>query len=151
VATPAPAVKETKPAPKMPGKVITLFNGKDFEGWTTIDSNPAKSWTVGAGYLVNHAAGNDLFTKSFFHDVEVSLEYLLPAYGNSGVFLRGRYEIQLLDSKAEADARKKQGGKLNLATLNGAIYGQIAPSKNSYRGAGKWNSLTASIIGSRVK
>jgi len=134
-----------EPAPQ--AEWTELFNGKNLTGWTTVNKDAANYWAVRDGLLVNHASGPTplktagLYTVAEFDDFELELEFRLPARCNSGVYLRGRYEVQLLDSEAEKEARKKQGAKFDDKQICGAIYGHLAPTRNAYLGTNQWNTL----------
>ena len=87
----APVLKP--PANVKWGKPITLFNGRDFGGWTF--DNPAKSssWAVHEGCLVNQSAGSNISTEGKFQDFKLHIEVNCPTNANSGIYLRGRYEV----------------------------------------------------------
>src|SRR5437762_1989398 len=88
-----------------PSDAIVLFNGKDLSQWRSADGSPAK-WTVRDGYVEVAAGSGDISTAQQFGDVQLHIEWATPAVvkgegqerGNSGVFLMGRYEVQVLDS-----------------------------------------------------
>jgi len=122
-----------------------LFNGTDLKGWKLRDPTGRQSWSAQNGMLVNEMnekePGNDLITVDMFRDFTIRYEYMVPPNGNSGVYLRGRHEIQILD-----DFEKGQpaiGG-------NGALYNIAAPTKFASRKAGQWQQVEATIIGDRV-
>ena len=127
---------------------IDLFNGRNLDGWNA--PNAARSWSVKNNALVNHAHGPNLVTNGEFQDFELEMEFLLPRRCNSGVYLRGRYEVQLLDTDAEKELRKKLGAKFSQTQVCGAIYGRLAPSRNTYLGANKWNALKVRLEGYAV-
>ena len=81
-------------APKW-GKPLSLFNGKDFSGWRFSDAGGAKNWAVEDGTLVNHGGGAEIITTSEFEDFKLHLEFQCGPKSNSGVYLRGRYEVQI--------------------------------------------------------
>jgi type 1 glutamine amidotransferase len=120
-----------------------LFDGTDFKGWHLRRDDGAKSWTVQNGMLVNlpEGHGNDLVTDQKFRDFVVRYEYMVPKGANSGFYLRGRHEIQILD---DADRKKPELGG------NGAIYNLKAASELVSRKAGEWQTVQASIIGNKV-
>jgi hypothetical protein len=126
------------------GKWISLFNGKDTTGWINAkaDDPAAKSrWTVEEGALTNETKGvNDACTVDEFEDYELEIEYKVPKGGNSGVYLRGAIEIQVLDSHG------RQAG----AHDAGAIYGGLIPLANPSKPAGEWNKFRVLHIGPRI-
>jgi len=109
-------------------------------------SEDISNWSLIDGILTMKSAGPSLRTKQTFQDFDLHLEFKLPPKCNTGVYLRGRYEVQLLDSQA----RKRDGAQFTGVQGCGAIYGQIAPSKDTYRGPNKWNSLDVRLVGETV-
>lgn len=119
---------------------VPLFNAKDLTGWHPRHEGAAP-WTVQNGMLVMGKGGTDLITDEKFSDFIIRYEYMVPKGGNSGVYLRGRYEIQVLDD-FDRKAPDIHG--------NGSIYGLIAPSAFASREAGQWQEVEAKIVGNRV-
>ncbi|MFZ2643150.1 MAG: DUF1080 domain-containing protein [Verrucomicrobiia bacterium] len=124
---------------------IALFNGKDLTGWKKVHPDNARnskrnSWKAENGLLVNAAAGCDLATVEKFADFELHLEYRLPGGGNSGVYLRGRYEIQIAD-----DYRRRPSLR-----STGAIYNLIPPSENASTQAMEWQTVDVKLVGKQV-
>ena len=141
----APKTPEPKTSPPPPNKErIDLFNGRNLDGWNA--PTASRFWSVRNDTLLNHAIGQNLVTNGEYQDFELEMEFLLPRRGNSGVFLRGRYEVQLLDTDAEKELRKKLGAKFSQKTVCGAIYGHLAPSRNTYLGANRWNVLRVRLV-----
>jgi hypothetical protein len=106
--------------------------------------NPTGGWKVADGQLMCGTGphGSDLFTEQKFKDFEVHVEFL--ATGNSGVYLQGRYEIQIDNSvKVKPKVVEKDGKKVEMLpkTLCGALYGQIAPSKNMAKPPTEWQTF----------
>jgi len=113
-----------------------LFNGKDLTGWRL--SRPgATNWVVKEPALVNERAGADIMTEERFWDFELRYEYMIPKNSNSGVYLRGRYEVQIDDNF----------GKPPHVNGDGAIYGEIAPRENATSPPGQWNDMRITLIG----
>ena len=116
---------------------VPLFNGKDTTGWhlRRIDGSVLKN-TVNAG---EH--GTDLVTDKKFWNFTVRYEFQVPDNSNSGFYLRGRHEIQILgDFKGGKTAK---GG-------NGAIYNHTAPSEFASKPGGEWQTAEATIIGNKI-
>jgi hypothetical protein len=128
------------PSPERPEKEFTpLFNGKDLTGWRL--SHPgATNWVVREAALVNERAGADIMTEERFWNFELRYEYMIPKNSNSGVYLRGRYEVQIDDNF----------GKQPSLNGDGAIYGEIAPRENATFPPGKWNDMRITLIGRTV-
>lgn len=121
---------------------ISLFDGSTLEGWRNARAPRAENkWFVEDGAMTNVDHGNDIATVKRFKDFDVKLEFKTVPEGNSGVYLRGRIEIQVLDSYGKEEVTNQD---------NGAIYGQFAPKINASRPAGEWNQLEATIIGDEV-
>lgn len=122
-----------------------LFNGKNLDGWKLRNASGTKSWSAQNGMLVNtinkDEHGTDLVSEEKFGDFTIRYEYLVPKNSNSGLYLRGRYEIQVLE---DGDRKKPEVGS------NGGIYNTKAASELVSRAAGQWQSAQATIRGSKV-
>ena len=122
-----------------------LFNGKDTTGWKLRNAKGNNSWTVKDGVLVNTvykgAHGTDLVTEDLFWNFSVRYEYRVPPGANSGFYLRGRYEIQILDDFARGKPAKNG---------NGSIYNFKAPDEFASKPPGEWNTVEATMIGDKV-
>ncbi|HTL59350.1 MAG TPA: DUF1080 domain-containing protein [Candidatus Limnocylindrales bacterium] len=123
-----------------------LFNGKDLTGWHLRNPNGNPSWSVLPGGVLKNtvekgAHGTDLVTDKKFWNFTVRYEYMTPENSNSGFYLRGRHEIQIL-----GDYKSGQ------ATLsgNGSIYNFKAPDKFVTKPAGEWQTAEATMIGNRI-
>jgi hypothetical protein len=123
-----------------------LFNGKDLAGWKLRNPNGLNSWSVLPGGVLKNTVekgqhGTDLVTEKKFWNFTVRYEYMTPENSNSGFYLRGRHEIQILgDHKA---------GKASLGG-NGAIYNFKAPDQFVTKPAGEWQTVEATMIGDRI-
>ncbi len=122
-----------------PSDAIVLFDGKDLSHWVSAkDGSPAK-WKVENGYFEVTKGTGQIATREKFGDVQLHIEWASPAVvsgnsqgrGNSGVFLQGRYEIQVLDSFDNPTYADGQAG---------AIYGQWPPLVNAARKPGEWQA-----------
>ena len=82
------------------GKPITLFDGKDFTGWRFSDRNRAGVWKVQDGTLLRNGNGAEIITTSKFEDFKLHVEFNCGPQSNSGVYLRGRYEVQIVTDLA---------------------------------------------------
>ena len=131
----APALN--RPMPKNWSKPEPIFNGKDLTGWEPI-GNPADShWTVKDGVLVNTDKGANLKSVAKFDDMKLHFEVFCPEHANSGMYLRGRYEIQLA-SESGPNTLPDRG--------MGAIYGRIAPKAPSPK-KGEWDVFDVVFVG----
>jgi len=115
------------------GKPITLFNGKNLDGWELMGRRK-NGFKVEDGVMINdpkgHGYGN-LRTVDEFEDFKLSIEVNVPAGSNSGVYLRGMYEIQVLDS---------YGKELDSHNMGG-LYSRITPSQAAEKPAGEWQTM----------
>lgn len=134
----APSLKR-KAAPKW-GKPVSLFNGKDFAGWRFSDPNRAKTWTVEDGTLVSNGHGPEIITTSKFGDFKLHLEFNCGPKSNSGVYLRGRYEVQIETDSAQEPPSHHTGG----------VYGFLDPTPEQPRKSGVWQSFDITLIGRTV-
>ena len=119
------------------GNTIALFNGKDLSGWHALGEN---QWKAEGGNLVSSKSGSNIVTDKTFTDFKLHLEFKYPKESNSGVYLRGRYEVQIADSK----------GLEPLKDQLGAIYGFIAPNEMMAKDPGEWQSYDITLIGRLV-
>ncbi|NIA14585.1 MAG: DUF1080 domain-containing protein [Nitrospiraceae bacterium] len=118
---------------------IPLFNGKDLTGWQNArNANARNRWYVEDGLLTNKDKANNIGTMANFKDFCLKLDYKIVPHGNSGTYLRGRVEVQILDSH----------GKEKLETGDdGGIYGIYPPALNASNPAGEWNTMEAMYAG----
>jgi 3-keto-disaccharide hydrolase len=126
------------------GEPVTLFNGKDLTGWRLINEENANGYSAIDGVLdVNpaqvegedHIHYGNLRTDAVFEDFNIKLEVNIPAGSNSGVYLRGMYEIQVFDSyKKELDSHNM-----------GGVYSRITPTVNAEKPAGTWQTLDITL------
>jgi hypothetical protein len=116
---------------------IALFNGKDMSKWHTEGAN---QWIVENGILKSPKSGSNLLSNDKFTDFKLHLEFRYPKESNSGVFLRGRYEVQVADSKGMEPWEDQLG----------AVYGLLAPNEMVAKDAGEWQSYDITLIGRRV-
>ena len=135
----APAWPKAAPRRKQ-GKPVALFNGKDLSGWVAQQPNRPLGWTVKDGALSNEAKANNIYSEQKFFDFKLEVEFNVAAKSNSGIYLRGRYEIQVLDDF----------GKPPESHQNGALYGFLTPRVNASKQAGEWQTVEATIVANRV-
>jgi hypothetical protein len=118
---------------------ICLLPENNMEGWKPRHADRPMSWALVDGVLVNSSGhdkkGVDIVTERHFDDFEIYYEYMLPEHSNSGLYLRGRYEIQILSDHGEEAA----------AHSNGGLYSKCAPAKNVSKPDGEWQSVYATI------
>ena len=109
-------------------------------GWRLEDPDGKSNWTVANGELVNSAAGTNLITRDTYTDFKLHIEVNVPANGNSGIYLRGRHEVQVDDSYGKSPSNLGMGG----------IFGQVTPWAQPARPAGEWQAFDITLIGRRV-
>ncbi|MBD0295073.1 MAG: DUF1080 domain-containing protein [Flavisolibacter sp.] len=119
------------------GKPVRLFNGTDLKGWHALGEN---QWIAEGSILRSPKSGANLVTDERFGDFKLHIEFRYPKGSNSGVYLRGRYEVQISDSK----------GLEPLVGELGAIYGFLPPSEQVAKEAGVWQSYDITLIGRMV-
>ena len=119
------------------GKQIKLFSGTDLIGWHAMGVN---QWVAKSGVLSSPHSGANLVTDKAFTDFKLHIEFKYPKGSNSGVYLRGRYEVQVADSK----------GLEPLKDQLGAIYGFISPTEMVAKAAGEWQTYDITLAGRMV-
>lgn len=127
-------------AKKKPGKPVALFNGKDVNGWLPQNKTQPLGWTVTDGALDNQGKANNIYSEQKFKDFRLDVEFNVAAKSNSGVYIRGRHEVQVLDDFGQPAA----------VTGNGSIYGFLAPKVNASKPAGEWQTFAITVVGNRV-
>ena len=118
-----------------------MFNGRDLTGWHATGGE--NQWKAVNGVLTNTQRGGNLVTDQTYGDFKLHVEFRFPKDGNSGVYLRGRYEAQVEDSVVTSTSKEGTGGL-------GAIYGFVLPNQNAARGAGEWQSYDITLVGRMV-
>lgn len=134
----APSLKRTG-NPKW-GKSIALFNGKDLTGWRMSETNSAKAWIVEDGALITPGNGPELINDLKFEDFELHVEFNCAKGSNSGVYLRGRYELQIEDDPEPEGPTMRTGG----------IYGFLAPSPEQPRRPDEWQTYDITLVGRTI-
>lgn len=137
VVTPGVCDAQAAPAPP-PSDAIVLFDGKDLSNWTDVKGQPSK-WVVRDGYMESVKGAGYVRTKREFGSAQVHVEFATPSTvvgksqgrGNSGVFLQGQYEVQVLDSYDNATYPDGQCG---------ALYGRAVPLVNASCKPGQWQT-----------
>ena len=133
----APAL-ERAAAPKW-GKPVQLFNGKDLSGWKMATPGPPE-WTVHDGILVSPGNGPELVSDSKFQDFKLQVEFNCGKDANSGIYLRGRYEVQI-ETESESEPPSHH---------TGGVYGFLAPSPEQPHAPDTWQTFDITLTGRRV-
>ncbi|MEM9017375.1 MAG: DUF1080 domain-containing protein [Verrucomicrobiota bacterium] len=149
--------KRIPPMPESPpdlskvrfGHPISLFNGKDLTGWRPYENDKINGWSVEGGLLVNSTPKTDfsatgdhanLRTEAEFDDFWLHIEFLIEADRNSGVYLRGTYEAQVVDRDSRMQGLQGVG----------AIFSRIEPSVNAGRPPGEWQTYDITLVDRHV-
>ena len=144
--------KRMPPAPPKPdlskvklGRAVQLFNGKDLTGWTLLEPKAVNGWSVKDGVLSNspvqepgkpHKNYGNLRTEKEFEDFNLTMKVSVPKGGNSGVYLRGIYEVQVADTLGRPTDSHNMGG----------IYSRIKPTESAEKPAGEWQTLDITLV-----
>ena len=131
----APSLKRTK----LPvwGAPVSLFDGHGLKGW---HANGKNQWLAEGGVLRSPHSGANIVTDGKYSDFKLHIEFRCPAGSNSGVYLRGRYEVQIEDGEGLHPAFDQISG----------VYGFLTPSENASKGAGVWQMYDITLIGRMV-
>ncbi len=119
------------------GKPVQLFNGKDLSGWRSSEPASTLAWKVENGTLVSPGNGPELITDAKFEDFKLHVEFNCAPGSNSGVYLRGRYELQIEDDPVPEGPTMRTGG----------IYGFLAPTPEQPRRPGEWQTYDITLVG----
>ncbi|MFZ5829870.1 MAG: 3-keto-disaccharide hydrolase [Planctomycetota bacterium] len=128
------------------GEPIVLFNGKDLSGWKLTNPDQPSGWSVQDGVLMNRTPAHEegkprvrtgnLRTEQEFEDFRITLETRVPEGGNSGVYLRGIYEVQVSDSHGKPLDAHNMGG----------VYSRICPTVAAEKPAGEWQTMEITLV-----
>jgi len=129
----APSLEREEPP--VWGSPINLLT-ENMDRWIIPENN---KFRMVDGIMVNPEKGGNLISKQKFNDFKLSIEFRYPEGSNSGIYLRGRYEVQIEDSKGRADD-----------VSIGGIYGFIAPAVNAAKEPGEWQTYEITLVGRHV-
>ena len=133
----APEIKDKDDGTWKKGQPIALFNGKDLTGWKALNPAVPLTWTVQDGILRNAPPTSDILSEQKFWNFEAHVDFRIIEHSNSGIGLRGRYEIQILED---------YGQPVNTHGA-GALYSRIAPAVNASKPPGEWQSYDIRLVG----
>jgi hypothetical protein len=120
------------------GAPMKLFDGKDLAGWHPLGTK--NQWVVENGVLRSPASGSNLATNARFTDFKLHIEFRYPKGSNSGVYLRGRYEVQIEDGEGQEPPNNQIAG----------VYGFLSPNAMAAKGAGEWQAYDITLVGRLV-
>ena len=126
------------------GEPVRLFNGENLDGWKLTNAGQKNGWSVKDGVLVNrpiqpegqHLSYGNLRTVDEFEDFNIKLEVNVPERGNSGIYLRGIYEVQVCDTYGREPDSHNMGG----------IYSRIAPTMAAEKKPGQWQQMDITLF-----
>ena len=147
IITPGTASTQAK-AGVHPSDAVVLFNGKDLSNWEAVNGGGPAIWKVRQGYFEVAPGTGDIQTKQVYGDCQLHVEWAAPNppkgkdqdRGNSGAFLQGLYEIQVLDSFQNVTYADGQAA---------SVYGQYPPLVNAARPPGQWQTYDIILHGAR--
>jgi hypothetical protein len=136
----APALADKDDSSWKRGDPVFLFDGRDVAGWQTLAPGHAGAWVVKDGVLTALPGAPDLVSDKKFFDFVLDAEFKIDPHTNSGIALRGRYEVQIAD-----DLDKPLSNR-----TTGAIVGRIAPTRNAAKAPEEWQTLAVRLVGREV-
>jgi hypothetical protein len=136
----APSFKQIDPAKLKAERPVELFNGKDLAGWRALHANREMAWEVKDGVMRNQPGATDLVTDGKFWNFKLHAEYRVGPRSNSGIGLRGRYEVQILEDHGRPPSKQS----------NGALYSRIVPATNASKPANEWQTFDITLVENRV-
>jgi hypothetical protein len=122
------------------GKPVVLFDGKSLDAFGVQNAAVPMNWSIEDGVMTNGEHANNLVSKEKFKDFKINAEYKVGPGTNSGIYLRGRYELQVLD----------EFGKPTFERGHMSIYGWKAADVNASKPAGEWQDMEAIVVGNHV-
>ena len=136
----APAIKDADDGSWHEGKPVDLFNHRDVSNWHGMTADASKGWSAEGGVLKGNGAATDLISNDKFWNFKLHVEYRTPEHSNSGIGLRGRYEVQILEDHGRPLDRHS----------NAALYSRIVPTENVTKPAGEWQTYDIRLVGRHV-
>lgn len=133
----APVIADKDDASWHEATPVQLFNGRDLTGWKPLTPGAEMKWSVLDGVLRNAPPTTDIVSEQSFWNFKLHTDFRIVAHSNSGIGLRGRYEIQILDDY----------GLPPNSHSAGALYSRVAPSVNASKPAGEWQSFDIRLVG----
>ncbi len=122
------------------GSPVTLFDGKDMKAWRMSEAGTSHPWLIQEGALVSPGQGPDLLTVAQFGDFKLHIEFNCGAGANSGIYLRGRYEVQVEDDAVPETPDMRLG----------SVYGFLTPTPPVSRDPGVWRTYDITFIGRNI-
>jgi hypothetical protein len=129
-----PLVRATEP---VWGETVPLFDGVDLKGWHAAGAN---QWVAEGGILRSPHSGSNILTDGRYTDFKLHIEFRYPSGSNSGVYLRGRYEVQIEDTEGKEPPNNQIS----------SVYGFLPPTEQAVKGPGEWQSYDITLVGRLV-
>jgi len=136
----APVIREKDDGSWREGKPIAIFDTRTTSGWRSLTPDKPFGWNVEDGILKSAGGASNLISEQKFWNFKLHVEFRLAKDSNSGLGLRARYEVQILDDYGRPP--NKHG--------NGALYSRILPSENASKPAGEWQTYDIRLVGRLV-
>ena len=136
----APVIPDKDDGAWREGKPVKLIDGKDLNGWVVDGTGEIKGWSASGGVLSTTGKGNNIVSGTKFWNFKLHCEVKVAEHSNSGIGLRARYEVQVLDDFGHPP--NTHG--------NGALYARILPSENASKPAGEWQTYDVRLVGRQV-
>lgn len=136
----APQISDVDDGSWREGRPIELVNHKDLSNWHGLVPGVSLGWKAEGGMLKGNGAATDLVSNDKFWNFKLHVEYRTPPHSNSGIGLRGRYEVQILEDYGRPVDRHS----------NAALYSRIIPVKNVTKPAGEWQTYDIRLVGRHV-
>ncbi|MBM3745432.1 MAG: DUF1080 domain-containing protein [Acidobacteria bacterium] len=136
----APLITDKDDGSWREGQPVALFNGKDLTGWAPIVPGKPLGWEVKDGVLTTAGGANNLTSTQKFWNFALRIEYRVQKGSNSGIGLRGRYEVQIMEDY----------GRSLSTHSNGSLYSRIIPSANASKPPGEWQTYDLRLVGRQV-
>ena len=137
---PAPVIPDKDDGTWKEGKPVELFNGKDVSGWKALNPETEMKWTVVDGVLRNAPPTTDIVSLQKFWNFKLHVDFRIVAHSNSGIGLRGRYEIQVYEDYGQPP--NSHG--------SAALYARFAPAVNASKPPGEWQSYDIRLVGRQL-
>ncbi|MGA2131464.1 MAG: DUF1080 domain-containing protein [Bryobacteraceae bacterium] len=136
----APEIHDADDGSWHAGKPVDLLNHHDLSNWHGMTADASSGWSVESGNLKGNGAATDLISNAKFWNFKLHVEYRTPPKSNSGIGLRGRYEVQILEDYGRPLDRHS----------NAALYSRIIPAENVTKPAGEWQTYEIRLVGRHV-
>ena len=123
------------------GKPVSLFDGATMDAWDVQHKQNPMNWSVVDGAMTSaEKGGNNLVSKQKFQDFKLEAEFKVAPRSNGGIYLRGRYEMQVLDDAGQPTTPQSQM----------SIYGRTPPAASASKAADEWQTVEIIVVGNRV-